>query len=204
MQNHPQKLRSWFSDVSRFWLLIIYPSLCTMHQGLPLPVRTLRTGVISADLCCCELWAHPHVHFFHCKTHMPWDIPHGIVSRSWYIIPLCQSHQWNGTSKVASLPTQTSINAAWKTLTDTHTSGWTWIVVCFSDRICEHLQKLNKTTSLYLSMPMSLQFFREDLKCWVRYQENCCWVEVCWKMHLIAHHCAVPAAALLLAASMSW
>lgn len=79
-----------------------------------------------------------------------------------------------GPAKVPPFPPKEA-----STQPDTDRAGWTWIVVRFSDRISEHLQKLSKTTSLYLSMPMSFQFFGEDPKWWVRYQETCCWVEVC-------------------------
>lgn len=86
----------------------MYPSLCTIHQGMPLLVKTPRTDTLSAEFCCCEHWAHPQVHFFHFKMHMPWAIPHGILSWSWHVTHLCWNHQWNGTSNPFP-PKQTSM-----------------------------------------------------------------------------------------------
>lgn len=74
-------------DVSRFWLWVTYPSLRTMHQVLP--GVTPGIGGLLTDLPCCEHWAHTQVYFFLYNMHISSAIPHGIISHSWHVIPLC-------------------------------------------------------------------------------------------------------------------
>lgn len=115
MWNHPQKLRSWFWGESKFWLLIICPSLCTMHQGVPLPLKT--PGLVFFQQIYVSV-SIEHIHkctFSIAKCTCLEPFPMALYHDPGMLVPLCHSHQWNG--KGASLPTQTSINAAWKTLT---------------------------------------------------------------------------------------
>lgn len=127
-----------------------------------MPVTTPAIHGLLTDLFFCEHWAHAQVHFFHHDMHTFSTIHHGIISCSRHVILLPLFSRVTRAMGQGKVPPSPSKPASMQP--DTHRAGWTWTVAHFSDRASEHLQKLSKCPSPYLSMPTSFQFFGENPK----------------------------------------